>query len=69
MLRVFKKYRPNQVARYVKSYFRGRVFIVGIGAFEFDCGRLLPPKKQDTKALNVLSEVNREIQLLSAEAI
>ncbi|MGR5065284.1 DUF1107 domain-containing protein [Photobacterium sp. DNB22_13_2] len=68
MLRVFKKYRPNQVARYVKSYFRGRLFIIGVGAFEFDCGRLLPPKKQDTKALNVLSEVNREIQHLSAEA-
>ncbi|MCQ1060921.1 DUF1107 domain-containing protein [Photobacterium sp. DNB23_23_1] len=68
MLRVFKKYRPNQVARYVKSYFRGRLFIIGVGAFEFDCGRLLPPKKHDTKALNVLSEVNREIQLLSAEA-
>ncbi|WEM42045.1 DUF1107 domain-containing protein [Photobacterium sp. DA100] len=69
MLRVFKQYRPNQVARYVKSYFRGRLFITGVGAFEFDCGRLLPPKKQDTKALNVLSEVNREIQLLSAEAV
>ncbi|MGF1738685.1 DUF1107 domain-containing protein [Photobacterium satsumensis] len=68
MLRVFKQYRPNQVARHVKSYFRGRLFIIGVGAFEFDCGRLLPPKKQDTKALNVLSEVNREIQLLSAEA-
>ncbi|MBC7001768.1 DUF1107 domain-containing protein [Photobacterium sp. BZF1] len=69
MLRVFKQYRPNQVARYVKSYFRGRLFIIGVGAYEFDRGRLLPPKRQDTKALNVLSEVNREIQLLSAEAV
>ena len=69
MLRVFKQYRPNQVARYVKSYFRGRLFIIGVGAYEFDRGRLLPPQRQDTKALNVLSEVNREIQLLSAEAV
>ncbi len=65
MLRIFKTYRPLQVARYVKSYFRGRIFIVGIGGFEFDSGRLLPPKSADLKALNVLTEVNREIQTLS----
>ncbi|KLV11157.1 MULTISPECIES: DUF1107 domain-containing protein [Photobacterium] len=69
MLRIFKHYRPTQVARHVKNYFRGRVFISGIGGFEFDCGRLLPPKKHDKKALNVLSEVNREIQLLTAEGM
>ena len=67
MLRVFKQYRPNQVARYVKSYFRGRLFIIGIGGFEFDCGRLLPPSSPDRKALTVLSEVNREIQLLALD--
>ncbi|MGF1877235.1 DUF1107 domain-containing protein [Photobacterium frigidiphilum] len=67
MLRIFKQYRPNQIARYVKSYFRGRLFIVGIGAFEFDYGRLLPSKKHDLKALSTLSEVNREIQYLALE--
>ena len=69
MLRVFKHYRPNQVARYVKSYFRGRLFIIGVGGFEFDHGRLLPPRSQDLKALTVLSEVNREIQLLAPDVI
>ncbi|WP_299019289.1 DUF1107 domain-containing protein [uncultured Photobacterium sp.] len=69
MLRIFKQYRPNQVARYVKSYFRGRLFIVGVGGFEFDCGRLLPPKRQDKKVLGVFSEVNKEIQLLAAEVV
>lgn len=69
MLKVFKQYRPNQVARYVKSYFRGRLFIAGIGGFEFDCGRLLPPRNQSLKALTVLSEVNKEIQLLAADAV
>jgi hypothetical protein len=67
MLRIFKQYRPNQIARYVKSYFRGRLFIVGIGAFEFDYGRLLPSTKHDLKALGALSEVNREIQYLVLE--
>ena len=65
MLRVFQVYRPIQVARYVKNYFRGRLFIIGIGGFEFEYGRLLPPKSADLKVLNVLSEVNKEIQLLS----
>lgn len=69
MLRIFKQYRPNQIARYVKSYFRGRLFIVGIGAFEFDCGRLLPPQNKNIKALNALSEVNKEIQSLAADVI
>jgi hypothetical protein len=68
MLRIFKQYRPNQIARYVKSYFRGRLFIVGIGAFEFDYGRLLPSPKHDLKALSTLSEVNREIQSLALES-
>lgn len=68
MFRIFKHYRPGQVARYVKSYYRGRLFIMGVGAFEFDRGRVLPPKSQDLKALAVLSEVNREIQLLAADA-
>lgn len=65
MLRIFKIYRPQQIARYVKSYFRGHIFIVGIGGFEFDSGRLLPPKSANLKALSVLTEVNREIQSLS----
>ncbi|KXI21503.1 DUF1107 domain-containing protein [Photobacterium sanguinicancri] len=68
MLKIFKQYRPNQIARYVKSYFRGRLFIMGIGAFEFDCGRLLPAKSHNLKALNTLTEVNKEIQLLAVEA-
>ncbi|MGF1693108.1 DUF1107 domain-containing protein [Photobacterium kagoshimensis] len=68
MLKIFKQYRPNQIARYVKNYFRGRLFIMGVGAFEFDCGRLLPAKSHDLKALSALTEVNKEIQLLAAEA-
>ncbi|PSW15181.1 DUF1107 domain-containing protein [Photobacterium sanctipauli] len=65
MLKIFKHYRPNQVARYVKSYFRGRLYIVGIGGYEFDGGRLLPPNSKDKKVLMTLSEVNREIEQLA----
>ncbi len=27
MLRIFHQYRPRQVARYVKGFFRGRIYI------------------------------------------
>ncbi|MCG7498714.1 DUF1107 domain-containing protein [Vibrio sp. Of7-15] len=66
MLRIFKRYRPVQVARFVKTLFRGRIYIEGIGAFEFDKGRLLPPSKHDKRMLSVMSEVNKEILHLSA---
>ncbi|MEC6816924.1 DUF1107 domain-containing protein [Photobacterium toruni] len=67
MLRIFQVYRPIQVAKYVKNFFRGRLFINGIGGFEFEHGRLLPPKSTDIKVLNVLSEVNKEIKVLSTK--
>ncbi|PSU81099.1 hypothetical protein CTM93_16180 [Photobacterium phosphoreum] len=65
MLRIFQVHRPIQVAKHVKNFFKGRLFIIGIGGFEFEYGRLLPPKSADLNALNVLSEVNKEIQILS----
>ena len=42
---------------------------MGVGGFEFDSGRLLPPKSGDLKALNVLTEVNKEIQMLSGMVV
>ncbi|CZF83528.1 MULTISPECIES: DUF1107 domain-containing protein [Grimontia] len=68
MLRIFHQYRPRQVARYVKGFFRGRVYIDGVGAFEFDRGRLLPPHKKDKRALAVMTEVNNEIKAMAVAA-
>ncbi|WP_407332062.1 DUF1107 domain-containing protein [Enterovibrio sp. 27052020O] len=68
MFRIFNQYRPRQVARYVKGFFRGRLYIDGVGAFEFDGGRLLPPTKKDKRALTVMSEVNNEIRAMTAAA-
>lgn len=65
MLRIFNRYRPLQVARYVKVFFRGKVYIDGVGAFEFDGGKLLPPRDKNRRALQVMAEVNREIKVLA----
>ncbi|TLS83211.1 DUF1107 family protein [Photobacterium damselae subsp. damselae] len=51
----------------MKKYFRGRVFIWGVGAFEFDKGRLLPAEHHNIQALNTLSEVNRHIDALAVD--
>ncbi|MEC6798344.1 DUF1107 domain-containing protein [Photobacterium sp. S4TG1] len=69
MLRIFQVYRPIQIAKYVKNFFRGRLFISGIGGFEFENGRLVAPLSADLKVLNVISEVNKEIKALSVTIV
>ncbi|MEH0831915.1 DUF1107 domain-containing protein [Pectobacterium cacticida] len=66
-MRIFERYNPFKVAKYVKTLFRGRLYIKGIGAFEFDHGKILLPKKQDKQHLSVMSEVNRQVIRLQAE--
>ncbi len=66
VFRNFKAYRPLQVARFVKTLFKGQLHIEGIGSFEFDGGRLLMPSKENRKMLSVMSEVNQHIRQLSA---
>ncbi|MBA5859073.1 DUF1107 family protein, partial [Morganella morganii] len=34
-MKIFDRYNPAQIARYVKTLFRGRLYIQGMGAFEF----------------------------------
>ncbi|RXJ73335.1 hypothetical protein CS022_10160 [Veronia nyctiphanis] len=65
MLRIFQKYRPLQVARHVKGFFRGRIYIQGVGAFEYDEGRLLPPTRKSKRSLAVMTEVNNQIKSMA----
>ncbi|MBG6245769.1 hypothetical protein CS369_15125 [Candidatus Symbiopectobacterium sp. 'North America'] len=66
-MRIFERYNPLKVAKYVKTLFRGRLYIRGIGAFEFDYGKILLPKTQDKQHLLVMSEVNRQVMWLQAD--
>ncbi|MFA1562528.1 DUF1107 domain-containing protein [Aliivibrio fischeri] len=65
MFRNFKAYRPLQVARFVKTLFKGNLHIEGIGTFEFDGGKILMPIQGTKKMLLVMSEVNQHIRQLS----
>lgn len=65
-MKIFQRYNPIKVARYIKILFRGRLYIKDKGAFEFDRGKILPPKIRDKRHFLVMSEVNRLVQRLQA---
>ncbi len=58
MLREFTMYRPKQVARFVKTLFKGSFTIAGIGEFHFDQGKVLLPEVSNKQKLSVFKEVN-----------
>jgi hypothetical protein len=66
-MKIFQRYNPLQVAKYVKILFRGRLYIKDVGAFEFDKGKILLPKVKDKQHFSVMSEVNRQVLRLQTE--
>ena len=66
-MRIFQLYNPIKIAMYVKTLFRGRLYIKNMGAFEFDKGKILLPKVRDKRHFEVMSEVNRQVQRLQTE--
>lgn len=66
-MRIFHRYNAIKVATYVKTLFRGRLYIKGIGAFEFDKGKILLPKVRDKQHFSVMSEVNRQVMQLQLD--
>lgn len=65
-MKIFQRYNPLLVAKYVKTLFRGRLYIKDVGAFEFDMGRFFP-KVRDKRHLSAMSEINRQVTRLQAE--
>ncbi|CAK9886145.1 MAG: hypothetical protein XXXJIFNMEKO3_02569 [Candidatus Erwinia impunctatus] len=66
-MKVFQRYNPLQIAKYVKILFRGRLYIANVGAFEFDKGKILLPETRDKQHYGVMSEVNRCVSRLQME--
>lgn len=44
-MRLFKRYTPSMIAKHISRLFKGRIYIYGVGRFEFDNGKLILPKK------------------------
>ncbi|MCZ4295673.1 DUF1107 family protein [Vibrio sinaloensis] len=64
MLREFTTYRPHQVARFVKTLFKGQFVISGVGKFKFDNGKVLLPDVKDSRKLMTYKEINQAIAAL-----
>ena len=64
-MRIFKKYAPRQIAKYVVAFFKGTFMLEGSGVFEFDGGRVVPSVKMDKKALMICKEINDYISKIA----
>ena len=66
-LRSFKKYQPRQIAKFVKAFFKGRIFIVGLGRLRMIEGKVVAyqHQKSEKSILVVVSEINKIINELS----
>ena len=66
-LRSFKKYQPRQIAKFVKGFFNGRIFIVGLGRFRVVEGKVVAYKHlaAEYKVLIAVSEINKIVSELS----
>lgn len=70
-LRSFKKYQPRQIAKFVKAFFNGRIFIAGLGRLRVIEGRVVAYQHQraEKSILIVVSEINKIITEMSQRKI
>ena len=66
-LRSFKTYHPHQIAKFVKGFFNGRIFIVGLGRFRVINGKVVAYQYQqrEKNIQKVVGEINKMINELS----
>lgn len=61
-MRIFKKFNSYRIAKYVRGFFRGTLYVSGLGLLEFQQGMLLIPNNAGNMVRMRVSEVNREIK-------
>ncbi|QLK87915.1 DUF1107 domain-containing protein [Arsenophonus endosymbiont of Aphis craccivora] len=66
-MKIFYRYNPLKIARYFKILCRGRLYIKDMGVFEFDKGKILPPRIKDKRHFNIMNEINKEVLILQTE--
>ncbi|GAA3705582.1 DUF1107 domain-containing protein [Oceanisphaera sediminis] len=60
-MRIFNKYQPLLIAKYVKTFFSGRLYIHGRGAFNYARGILVMPEHADERHRITVQEINQLI--------
>ena len=65
-MRIFQKYQPLLVAKHVKGFFSGRLYIHGRGAFRYAQGMLVMPDNAKPQHQDTVREVNQLISEMQA---
>lgn len=63
-MRQFKRYVPSMIAKHVTRFFKGSIYIYGIGYFEFNYGKLQLPAHAQPLHYETVREINKEISKL-----
>ena len=63
-MRLFKRYTPSMIAKHISRLFKGRIYIHGVGRFDFDQGKLKLPEKAEARHFRAVKEINLEIMKL-----
>ncbi|MGF1697740.1 DUF1107 domain-containing protein [Vibrio lamellibrachiae] len=63
-MRLFKRYTPSMIAKHISRLFKGKIYIYGVGKFEFDNGKLILPDRADNRHFQAVKEVNNEVKKL-----
>ncbi|WP_417614885.1 DUF1107 domain-containing protein [Oceanisphaera sp.] len=65
-MRIFHKYQPLLIAKHVKGFFSGRLYIHGRGAFSYAKGLLVMPENAKPRHKETVQEINRLIAQMQA---
>lgn len=63
-MKVFKQLSPRQIARYIKSFYRGYFAIESLGTFEFSAGRISIHGLTCRQRLRLASQINQAVSQL-----
>ena len=67
-MRIFHKYQPLLIAKHVKGFFSGRLYIHGRGAFSYAMGLLVLPENAKQRHKETVEEINQLIAQMQTPA-
>lgn len=66
-MKVFKRFSPIQIARYVKSFHKGAFAVESVGEFEFEAGMIRVDRLAQHKKRALAGKVNTLLRSLRPE--
>ncbi|MEE1285582.1 MAG: DUF1107 domain-containing protein [Ruminobacter sp.] len=61
-MRIFKKYSISMIVKHIRTFFKGRFYIEGRGAYEFANGLVVLPQNSDELHKETVYELNKAIK-------